>query len=112
MWSSGKNDNEEFHYSNNNPIVYESIEDQGLPADCRSHVHVPDRDELSSSQFTGDMWSSRWVVGFLDQDYCYKSVAIKIHHDIELEPILYTDRKFPSGDRTSAVSHSTKYDTN
>ena len=43
--------------------------------------------EWLSSQYTCELWSA--VIGFLDRNYRYKSVATQVPHDAGWEPILY-----------------------
>ena len=52
--------------------------------DCWPHFHLSDRDEMSSDQFSGDILIAHAVVGYLDQDYCYNSVASQIPQDFRL----------------------------
>ena len=49
------------------------------------------KDHLASlGETSGQHVDSPTVVGFIGQDYCYKSIASKILHDVGLEEILYT----------------------
>ena len=55
----------------------------------------------------GQYIESSVYFGFLDRDYCYKSVAIRIPHDDVLAMIPYTGQKsFRNGDQASAASRS------
>ena len=59
--------------------------------------------------YIGMTYDQHVVVGFPDQDYRYKSVAIEIPHDSGLAPIPYTGRKFLYhwGSNLCRPSHST-----
>ena len=55
-----------------------------------------DRDQRASRQFRGDGWSVHQipaVVGFVDRDYRYKSVATQIPHDSGVIPTPYMSQK-------------------
>ena len=77
------------------PLGAMAIEEKGLPSDCSRSLAY--RGERSSSQIRDDVWSAYWihaVVGYLDWNYRYESVATQIPQDIVLETIPYTGRKF------------------
>ena len=67
--------------------MQDPADDQGLSTDCLSHVHLSiDGVERSSSEpanrFSG-------VVGLLDWNYPYKSVATQIYHNPGVTDLIY-----------------------
>ena len=80
----------------NNPLALRSLEGQGLPTDSWPHFHLSaDRRVRSSSQFRDDMWSAlRAVVGFLDKDHCYNSVATQIPRLLLRSAFSYRNSQF------------------
>ena len=68
-------------------VIQSNVLCLGLPTDCCPHFYLPE----DSVQYRDDMWSARRfshaVVGFLDQDCRYKSVATQIPRVVRLEPV-------------------------
>ena len=78
--------------------MLQSTDDQGLLTYCWPQVHFfADWDDISSSQFRGGFVLSTSitpdVIGFLDRDYRFKSVATQIPHEAGFAAISYTGRK-------------------
>ena len=75
----------------NNFKALQPIEGQGLPADYWPHIHLSaDTGERPSGLFRvvcGQLVEFRSPVGFLDQDYHWKSVAAQIPHGAWLAPV-------------------------